>query len=213
MTHLNTFTLSELSTFYRTKGAKDKQERKKRGVGKYVASSAGVGLAGLGGATKIGLSANKIRKEAKSKIADANDLYDDADALVEPLQKKYAETAKWKQTYSRTGQIEKYREATKDLDTIDDILEKTKPQANKLYDKADDLAKAGTNLQKKGRKLFTKAGLVGAAGLAGAGYLGYKALKNRKHNKKVDAERKANKEKYNKSIKGRVEKLKNRFKK
>jgi len=63
-----------ISNFARTKGAKDKQERKRRNVGGYTAGAYGAGGAGLAGAGYLGyrgLNASKAAQEGERTIKRA----------------------------------------------------------------------------------------------------------------------------------------------
>jgi hypothetical protein len=58
-----------ISNFARTKGAKDKQERKKRGVGGYIAGGV-AGAAGLGAAARYGIG--KAGSQAQQMARDTD---------------------------------------------------------------------------------------------------------------------------------------------
>lgn len=161
-----------ISNFARTQGAKDKKERKKRGVGGYLASGAGVGLVGrLGGGylSTQSRNQNKIASEASKRASASKEAYEDAygraSKLGADLQKNVgtAGTDYVESTLKRANKL-------KDIASMEKSKYKT---ASKL---TEDASKAAKSLGRYG-KAAKIAGLVGAAGLAGVG--GYNYGKNK----------------------------------
>jgi hypothetical protein len=161
-----------ISNFARTKGAKDKQERKKRGVGGYLAAGTGVGLAGqlasrnldnrAAGAYMTGLRAYGNSTNATKVANSASKLAKEKNILADSMQgsgQKFFESAARKEAFEAGGKANRARQA-----------------ATKYANLGEKAMKSGTKLGRYG-KAAKIAGLAGAAGLAGVA--GYNYARNR----------------------------------
>jgi len=151
-----------ISNFARTKGAKDKQERKKRGVGGYIAAGAGVGLAGrLGGgylgnkaeeAFKTGRNAYVSAAQSTKAANSASELAKTKNALADSLagsgNKMYADAAR-KEAFEAGSKANKARQAVKQSENL----------GEKFYKSAKSLGRYG-----KAAKIAGKVGVVGLVG-------------------------------------------------
>lgn len=143
------------------KRGKDKKKRKRRGTGFYAGVGAGgVGLAGaLGAAARYGGAEIKKNKELK-KLREARKTSLDPSSLGDEMAGGGAR-----------GRFDKDVKAIKNT-------------AKKGAERVGNLGKGLASMIASRPKTSAALGLAGAGALAGGGYAAYKALKNRKKNKK-----------------------------
>lgn len=167
------------------KRGKDKKKRKKRGIGFY----AGVGAGGLGAAGGLAAAARyggaelKRNKELK-KLREARKTSDDPSSLGDEMAGRGAK-----------GKLDK------DIQSIKNLGSKAKASGKRALDALktpsgvggtnkgllrEPISRLGNVFKsgKAGKAAVIGAGLAGAGAVAGGGYAAYKAMKNRKKNKK-----------------------------
>lgn len=152
------------------KRGKDKKKRKRRGAGFYAGVGAGgVGLAGaLGAAARYGGAEINKRKGEYQRNNPVG-------VSSKPLVVKNAKAqSKIDEAYRMGGAKGRF---DKDVEGI-------KNTAKKGAERVENLGKGLASMIASRPKTSAALGLAGAGALAGGGYAAYKALKNRKKNKK-----------------------------
>ena len=184
-----------LADFARTKGAKDKKKRKRRGIGKALAiSGAALGGAALGGAGAVKLGVHKAFKNYKKALGSSKgkdlmnrleDAIDDIRTPIDgkPIVSRHDEYQKWWRTPGdtlgdKTDTYNKWLEGTTAMSDsgkpwarhIDDYMSKpgsdSRHPTDKVKDRLFDLA--NKKLRKQQIKTL-KRGALGGGTIAGTG--------------------------------------------
>lgn len=190
MSQLFSFTMADYeASFARTKGAKDKKERKKRGVGRALGIAGGLGALGTAGAAGVRYGGAEIAGRKGGKWLGFIPTKGQAGGAKRQFEKdKEAVGKKYKEVKDKAGE---YYEAGKKK--AGEIYGSAKTKAGEYYGKgkAGAAKLGGLAMKHKGK---TAAGL---AALGGLGYLGAKALGKRNERKRKERG----------SLKGRLSRL------